>query len=218
MATIRKVSRGRRNPPSLGASVVDWLIYVTSTNDSSSSSDISGKSLSKPPSVKRVSFAPKVKYENESEIVFGMPCFLLSLTNEHDQPMTTRIAKVLSKYGRVSVSPWLSTVPSPHVVESSLASYFHDGLCVTMDVSLLFFLHDLILTYMKEKDAVSAASCKSLFQFLYLCFISLIACHFLTDLYVFSFSFRFSISFWFLKSANSDLLDFCETIYYLLLL
>lgn len=159
MATVRKVSRGRRNPPSLGASVMDWLIYVTSTSDSSSS-DTTGKASLKPPSIKRVSFAPKVKYENESEIIFGMPSFVLCLTNEHDQPMTTRIAKVLSKHERMFSSPWLSTIPSPHVVESSLSSHFHDGLCVTMDVSLLFFLHDLILTYMKEKDAVSAATCK----------------------------------------------------------
>ena len=160
MATVRKVSRGRSNPPSLGASVVDWLTYVTSTNNSSSSPDDSGKSSSKVPSSKRVSFAPKVKYENESETIFGMPSFELSLTNEHDQPMTTRVSKILSKHERATVSPWLSTVPSPHVVESSLRSDFHDGLCVTMDVSLLFFLHDLILTYMKEKDAVSSASCE----------------------------------------------------------
>ena len=160
MATIRKVSRGRYNPPSLGASVVDWLTYVTSTNDSSSSPDESGKSFSKSGSLKRVSFVPKVKYENESDIVFGMPCIELCLKNEHDQPMTTRLSKVLSKHARLTVSPWLSTVPSPHVVESSFESDFQDGLCVTMDVSLLFFLHDLILTYMKEKDAVAAASCK----------------------------------------------------------
>ena len=160
MATVRKVSRGRNNPPSLGASVVDWLTYVTSNSDSSSSIADSGKSSLKAMSSKRVSFAPKVKYENESEIVFGMPCFELSLTNEHDQPMTTRVSKALSQHGRVFVNPWLSTVPSPHVVDSSLKSDFHDGLCVTMDVSLLFFLHDLILTYMKEKDAVSAATCE----------------------------------------------------------
>lgn len=161
MATVRKVSRGRRNPPSLGASVMDWLIYVTSTSDGSpASSDVLGKASTKPPYVKRVSFAPKVKYENESEMIFGMPCFVLTLTNEHDQPMTTRISKTLSKHIRTSTNPWLSTVPSPHVVESSLTSCFDDGLCVTMDVSLLFFLHDLILTYMKEKDAVSAATCK----------------------------------------------------------
>jgi len=161
MATIRKVSRGRYNPPSLGASVVDWLTYVTSTNDSSSSPDESGKSFSKSGSLKRVSFVPKVKYENESDIVFGMPCIELCLKNEHDQPMTTRLSKVLSKHARLTVSPWLSTVPSPHVVESSFESDFQDGLCVTMDVSLLFFLHDLILTYMKEKDAVAAASSQS---------------------------------------------------------
>lgn len=166
MATVRKVSRGRRNPPSLGSSVVEWLLYVASTSDDGSSTDGGesiGKSVTRTQSAKRVSFAPKIKYENESEIVFGMPCFVLSLTNEHDQPMTTRVAKLLSQNGAASVSPWLSTVPSPHVVDASLTSHFGDSLSVTLDVSLFFFLHDLILTYMKEKDAATVVSCKLIY-------------------------------------------------------
>ncbi len=161
MATVRKVSRNRSNPPSLGSPVTDWLLYVTATSEEYSSTDTNGRSSTKPPSTaKRVSFAPKVRYENDSEIVFGLPCLALRLTTEHDQPMTTRIAKLLSKNKASVVSPWLSTVPSPHVVEASLTSFFSDSLSVTMDAGLLFFLHDLILTYMKEKDAVAVVACE----------------------------------------------------------
>eukprot|EP00794_Sanderia_malayensis_P007184 gene7184-7990_t len=160
MATVRKVSRGRRNPPSLGAPVADWLMYVRATNEEYATTDSAdaGKSSMKP-ATKRVSFAPKVRYENDSEIIFGLPCLSLCLTTEHDQPMTTRLAKLLVKNRTAAaVSPWLSTVPSPHVVEASMTSFFQDSLSVTMDVSLLFFLHDLILTYMKEKDAVAVVA------------------------------------------------------------
>lgn len=44
------------------------------------------------------------------------------------------------------------TPASPHVVETSLNSTFDDGLCVTVDVGLLFFLHDVVQTYIKENE------------------------------------------------------------------
>ena len=158
MATIKKVTRGRRNPPSLGAPVQDWLAYVATTSDDDvlledgePSSRTAGKQSS---SSKRVSFAPKVRYENESEVVFGLPRLSLHLITEHDQPMTARIAKILALNRPPSRDPWLSTVPSPHVVDCTFESRFGGSLCVTMDVSALLFLHELIQAYMKEKDAV----------------------------------------------------------------
>lgn len=44
------------------------------------------------------------------------------------------------------------TPASPHVVETSLDSTFDDGLCVTVDVGLLFFLHDVVQTYIRENE------------------------------------------------------------------
>ena len=44
------------------------------------------------------------------------------------------------------------TPASPHVVETSLNSTFDDGLCVTVDVGLLFFLHDVVQTYIRENE------------------------------------------------------------------
>lgn len=48
------------------------------------------------------------------------------------------------------------TPASPHVVETSLNSTFDDGLCVTVDVGLLFFLHDVVQTYIRENETTSA--------------------------------------------------------------
>ena len=48
------------------------------------------------------------------------------------------------------------TPASPHVVETSLNSTFDDGLCVTVDVGLLFFLHDVVQTYIKENETSSS--------------------------------------------------------------
>ena len=51
------------------------------------------------------------------------------------------------------------TPASPHVVETSLTSTFDDGLCVTVDVGLLFFLHDVVQTYIKENETTSSGAC-----------------------------------------------------------
>ena len=50
------------------------------------------------------------------------------------------------------------TPASPHVVETSLNSTFDDGLCVTVDVGLLFFLHDMVQTYIKENEMSSSGA------------------------------------------------------------
>ena len=49
-----------------------------------------------------------------------------------------------------------STPASPHVVECSVTSCFDDSLCVTMDVGLLFFLHDVVQTYIRENETTSS--------------------------------------------------------------
>lgn len=58
-----------------------------------------------------------------------------------------------------SVTPLPVTPASPHVVETSLTSTFDDGLCVTVDVGLLFFLHDVVQTYIKENETTSSGAC-----------------------------------------------------------
>ena len=58
-----------------------------------------------------------------------------------------------------SVTQLPVTPASPHVVETSLTSTFDDGLCVTVDVGLLFFLHDVVQTYIKENETTSSGAC-----------------------------------------------------------
>ena len=55
------------------------------------------------------------------------------------------------------------TPASPHIVETSLTSSFDDGLCVTVDVGLLFFLHDLVQTYIKENETTSSGACLKIY-------------------------------------------------------
>lgn len=56
------------------------------------------------------------------------------------------------------VIPMAVTPASPHVVETSLTSTFDDGLCVTIDVGLLFFLHDVVQTYIKENETTTSGA------------------------------------------------------------
>jgi len=165
MATVRRVSRGRRNPPALGASVQEWLIFVNTTSNDEIPMKAPSNNASKKDEVsekyahtkgqggsRKVSFAPKFRYENESEVVLALPRVHIQLTTEHDQPMTAIISKRLA-YNRKRV-PRLDfpVVQGVHFVEMSFLSTFEDAIHVTMDVSLLFYLHDLILSYMKEQE------------------------------------------------------------------
>ena len=162
MATVRKVSRGRRNPPVLSAPVQDWLMFVSTTSgddmpfQSNKGDDEAQEKFSHTKASggsKKVSFAPKYRYENESEVIFALPPMRIQLTTEHDQPMSTVISKTFLRHGRIKPMKNFPVVPSPHLVDMSFLSTFEDAIHVTMDVSLLFYLHDLILSYMKEQES-----------------------------------------------------------------
>lgn len=76
-----------------------------------------------------------------------------------------------------SLTPLPVTPASPHVVETSLTSSFDDGLCVTVDVGLLFFLHDVVQTYIKENETTSSGAClKKYVLFVYRVFNFICAC------------------------------------------
>lgn len=52
-----------------------------------------------------------------------------------------------------NVSVLLFTLTEPHpVVECSFVTEFEDHIFVAMDAEVILFLHDLILSYIKEKD------------------------------------------------------------------
>lgn len=162
MATVRKVSRGRRNPPALGAAVQEWLVFVNTTSGDDmpfkSTSDNKDEVSERFSHTKgsggsrKVSFAPKFRYENQSEVIFALPRMRIQLTTEHDQPMTTDISKTFLRHVKDRNSVLFTLVPSPHLVDMSFLSTFEDAIHVTMDVTLLLYLHDLILSYMKEQE------------------------------------------------------------------
>lgn len=158
MATVRKVSRGSRNPPSLGAHVQEWMMFVStiSENDIPTASSTNRQTANEKfshtkvtSSIRKVSFAPKFRYENESEVIFALPRLSLILNTEHDLPMTRLISKILCKDEQAPLGFQLK--PSNHTVDIRFISEYDDSL--TVDVVLLIYLHDLILNYMKEKEA-----------------------------------------------------------------
>ena len=81
------------------------------------------------------------------------------LKTEHDLPMSA-IPSTWARNRKVSVSRMMATPASPHVVECSFTSCFDDSLCVTMDVGLLFFLHDVVQTYIRENETTSSGKLK----------------------------------------------------------
>ncbi|XP_065669615.1 bridge-like lipid transfer protein family member 1 isoform X3 [Hydra vulgaris] len=153
MATVRRVSRGRRNPPSLGAPVHEWLVFINTVNAHDLPFSNKGKEISEKlthvklgSGLRKVSFAPKYRYENDSEVIFGLPQLSLLLITEHDQPTSCFNSNDPKEFGN-----------TPHIVDTQLLSSFDDSISVTMDASLYFFLHDLILSYMKEKQSTGGS-------------------------------------------------------------
>ena len=53
----------------------------------------------------------------------------------------------------------LSTDPKP-VVESSFMTEFYDHIKVAMDAEVILFLHDLVSSYIKEKDKGERPKCQ----------------------------------------------------------
>ena len=115
VGSIQKVARGRRNPPSMGSTVQDWLNYVCATGgdisptdstapsgfdkprDRSDSGTGSGKATTKD---RRSSYTAGFRYEHETEAIFAIPKFEVEFRSEHDMPMTSIASKWVRKKTR----------------------------------------------------------------------------------------------------------------------
>lgn len=68
----------------------------------------------------------------------------------------------------------LSTEPHP-VVECSFVTEFEDHIFVAMDAEVILFLHDLILSYIKEKDKgkslEGSISLNTVYMYVWLCIL-----------------------------------------------
>ncbi|XP_070184496.1 bridge-like lipid transfer protein family member 1 [Littorina saxatilis] len=83
-------------------------------------------------------------YSHEAEIIFALPALSMNLKSTHFQGKT---------------EPEQDD-PKP-VVESSFMTEFYDHIKVAMDAEVILFLHDLVSSYIKEKDKGSRMSSQS---------------------------------------------------------
>lgn len=145
----------------MGSTVQEWLTYVCATGeddicppDEPTKRGESFNASNKKPTQGNRARTNSYRYEHDSEPIFGLPKFEMELETKHDMPMSY-LASTWSRKKHSIGSRALSTRPSPHVVQCSLTSSFEDSLCVTMDVGLLFFLHDVVKSYVKENETSS---------------------------------------------------------------
>ncbi|KAK9751638.1 Fragile site-associated protein C-terminus [Popillia japonica] len=151
MATVCKVSRSVIFPPRLSRSVIfppqfktlqEWFHYAFANSQIDD--------VDKFPSLEREkdgnnsiergrgSNAQKLTDPNHNrEVIFALPSLQLHLKTEHLQT--------------ASIPDLAEEKP---VVECSFITEFEDHIFVTVDAEAFFFLHDLISSYLKEKEKV----------------------------------------------------------------
>lgn len=84
---------------------------------------------------------PHENLTHTREVIFALPTLQLNLKTDHTQPVK---------------------LPSPcdikPTIECSFITEFEDHIFVTVDAEAFFFLHDLITSYILEKDKVVSCS------------------------------------------------------------
>nr|XP_042913086.1 transmembrane protein KIAA1109-like isoform X2 [Parasteatoda tepidariorum] len=139
MATVCRISRNVLFPPQF-RSMHEWFHYAFATSelddvgrfpvfehDRDSATD------------RRISVPAKgPEFNHNMEVIFALPSMQLHLKTEHLQP-----ARPVPVGG-----------PKPSV-DCSFVTEFDDHIFVAVDAEAFFFLHDLITSYIKEKEVVS---------------------------------------------------------------
>jgi len=137
MAMVCKLSRGHYMPPPF-TSVQDWFHYAFSTSEIKDldcfPQMVRQGSDSQPPQSER-GVRRSIEHTHETEIIFILPSLEMHLKTEHMQ------AEHEPQDGD----------PKP-VVVCSFVTQFDDHIFVAMDAEPVFFLHDLVINYVKEKD------------------------------------------------------------------
>ncbi|XP_046650750.1 transmembrane protein KIAA1109 homolog isoform X2 [Daphnia pulicaria] len=144
MATVCRISRTQLYPPQF-KTIQDWFLYAFANSRIDA--------MERFPSLERErersnSGAPQLfvktpDYHHAAEIIFAFPSLQLHLKSEHLQ---------------TGVTPSLTEKPS---VDCSFITDFEDHIFVTVDADAFFFLHDLISSYVREKERVILASVAS---------------------------------------------------------
>merc|ERR1740128_1160923 len=144
MATVCRISRTQLFPPQF-KNLQDWFLYAFANSkldamerfpslererERTNSSQSSQPYMAKTPD-----------YNHTAEVIFEFPSLQLHLKSEHWQS------------GMVP----LLTEERPNV-DCSFITDFEDHIFVTVDAEAFFFLHDLISSYVREKERVILAS------------------------------------------------------------
>lgn len=107
-------------------------------------------------SVERARGAPASKLADPNhnrEVIFALPSLQLHLKTEHLQ--AADIPDLSGKYNFINMIAIFSSLKfsgDKPTVECSFITEFEDHIFVTVDAESFFFLHDLITSYLKEKE------------------------------------------------------------------
>ncbi|XP_062586140.1 bridge-like lipid transfer protein family member 1 isoform X2 [Saccostrea cucullata] len=133
MAYICMLSRGHSMPPSF-TSVQEWFHYTLATSDIKGL-DCFPQMLHEEDALESRRIRKVQAYSHDTEMIFLLPSLQLQLKTIHNQ----------------SQHEPKPEDPRP-IVECSFVTEFEDHIFVAMDAEVILFLHDLILSYIKEKD------------------------------------------------------------------
>jgi len=132
MAKVCKISRNYMYSPQF-KTLSEWFSYAFKNSDLDEVDRfpvINNADL-------KTGLRDKGPYNQSIEIIFAVPCMSMILKSGHMQ----------------GEHPPTSEDPRP-VVKCTFITEFEDHIYVTVDAEAFFFLHDLIISYVKEKDRV----------------------------------------------------------------
>ncbi len=98
-------------------------------------------------------------YHHTAEIIFAFPSLQLHLKSEHLQSGAVPSLTGLIVYSQhfvsyMFVTPCFLYTEDKPSVDCSFITDFEDHIFVTVDADAFFFLHDLITSYVREKERV----------------------------------------------------------------
>ncbi|XP_046477858.1 bridge-like lipid transfer protein family member 1 isoform X1 [Neodiprion pinetum] len=157
MATVCRLSRSVLFPPQF-KSLQEWFHYAFANSEidgvdrfpcvERERTDSTSESNNAPRGRSTSTTSGKMQeHSHTREVIFALPSLQLHLKTEHLQSARTPDVIGLPKHILYSEKP---------LVECSFITEFEDHIFVTVDAEAFFFLHDLITSYVKEKERVHA--------------------------------------------------------------
>ncbi|XP_055893241.1 bridge-like lipid transfer protein family member 1 isoform X2 [Biomphalaria glabrata] len=139
MATICKISRTQHMPPNFTC-VDDWFTYAmtSSATDPKVVTEFPGVRHDEE-NLRKFSKVKAAYYSHETEVIFAFPSMYMNLKTSHFQ----------------GEKPPEENEARP-MVECSFVAEFYDHIYVAMDAEVILFLHDLVSSYIREKDRGSS--------------------------------------------------------------